>query len=97
MQRRRLAVPVSQHPIDSVNLKDPKLGIYEQIVALVKQHGVMSGRVRLELANPDGRLPAGLRCKAELGLDLPAAGGASAEARRAPIISAEPSVVRTAR
>jgi hypothetical protein len=45
-----MAVPVSQHPIDSVNLKDPKLGVYEQIIALVKQHGVTSGRVRLDLA-----------------------------------------------
>ena len=53
VQRLRLAVPVSQHPIDSVNLKDPKLGIYEQIIALVKQHGVMSGRVRLELAGAE--------------------------------------------
>jgi len=54
-------------------------------------------RVRLELANPDGRLPAGLRCKAEFGLDLPATGGASADLRRAPVISTEPNVVRTAR
>lgn len=30
-------------------------------------------RVRLELANPGGALPAGLRCKVDLGLKLPAA------------------------
>ncbi|HEX6465230.1 MAG TPA: hypothetical protein VFZ98_12285 [Vicinamibacterales bacterium] len=53
VQRLRLAVPVSQHPIDSVNLKDPKLGIYEQIIALVKEHGIVSGRVRLELAGAE--------------------------------------------
>jgi len=58
VQRVRLAVPVSQHPIDSVNLKDPKLGIYEQIIALVNQHGIVSGRVRLELAG--GERQAGL-------------------------------------
>lgn len=54
----RIDVPVSDHQVDSVNLKDPKLGIYEQIVGLVKQHGVTSGRVRLELAG--GERQAGL-------------------------------------
>jgi multidrug efflux pump subunit AcrA (membrane-fusion protein) len=28
-------------------------------------------RVRLELSNPGGALPAGLRCKVDLGLNLP--------------------------
>ena len=51
--RLRIDVPVSDHQVDSVNLKDPKLGIYEQIVALVKQQGVTSGRVRLELAGAE--------------------------------------------
>jgi thiamine phosphate synthase YjbQ (UPF0047 family) len=54
----RIGVPVSDHPVDSVNLKDPRLGIYEQIVELVKVHGVTSGRVRLELAG--GERQAGL-------------------------------------
>jgi thiamine phosphate synthase YjbQ (UPF0047 family) len=56
--RVRIDVPVSDHQVDSVNLKDPKLGIYEQITGLVKQHGVTSGRVRLELAG--GERQAGL-------------------------------------
>jgi thiamine phosphate synthase YjbQ (UPF0047 family) len=56
--RLRIDVPVSDHQVDSVNLKDPKLGIYDQIVGLVKQHGVASGRVRLELAG--GERQAGL-------------------------------------
>jgi hypothetical protein len=51
--RVKIGVPVSDHPIDSVNLKDPRLGISEQIVELVKQHGVTSGRVRLELAGAE--------------------------------------------
>ena len=46
----RLTVPVSGHPVDSVNLKDPSLGIYEQCAALVAQHGVQKGRIRLTLA-----------------------------------------------
>src|SRR5919107_1323839 len=51
--RLRIDVPVSDHQVDSVNLKDPKLGIYEQIVAMVRQQGVSSGRVRLELAGAE--------------------------------------------
>src|SRR3954465_11784544 len=49
----RIGVPVSDHPVDSVNLKDPKLGIYEQIVDLVRREGVSSGRVRLERAGAE--------------------------------------------
>ncbi len=53
VSRLRIEVPVSDHPVDSVNLKDPKLGIYDQIIALVKGQGVTSGRVRLELAGAE--------------------------------------------
>src|SRR4029450_11050335 len=53
VSRLRIDVPVSDHPVDSVNLKDPKLGIYDQIVALVKAQGGTSGRVRLELAGSE--------------------------------------------
>ena len=35
-------------------------------------------RVRLELPNPNGALPAGLRCKVDLGLKLPEAPARSA-------------------
>jgi thiamine phosphate synthase YjbQ (UPF0047 family) len=46
----RLTVRVSGHAVDSVNLKDPQLGIYEQVAALVAAHGVTKGRIRLTLA-----------------------------------------------
>jgi thiamine phosphate synthase YjbQ (UPF0047 family) len=46
----RLVVPVSGHSVESINLKDPHLGIYEQCAALVKAHGVAKGRIRLSLA-----------------------------------------------
>jgi hypothetical protein len=46
----RLAVPVSGHAVDSVNLKDPHLGVYEQCEALVARYGVTKGRIRLTLA-----------------------------------------------
>ena len=48
--RTSLAVPVSPHPIDAINLKDPRFGLYDQVADLLKQHGIEKGRVRLELA-----------------------------------------------
>ncbi len=47
--RLRIEVPVSGHTVDSVNLKDARLGIYEQLNDLVGRHGVRKGRVRLAL------------------------------------------------
>jgi thiamine phosphate synthase YjbQ (UPF0047 family) len=47
--RLRLQVPVSGHPLDSINLKDPKLGIYDQLGELVARHGVVKGRLQLDL------------------------------------------------
>jgi hypothetical protein len=48
--RTRLLVPVSAHPMDAVNLKEQRLGLYPQIVEFVARHDVPKGRVRLELA-----------------------------------------------
>jgi thiamine phosphate synthase YjbQ (UPF0047 family) len=45
----RIEVPMSEHPIDSINLKDPRLGIYEQLSEFVKQAGVPKGRLRVSL------------------------------------------------
>lgn len=50
--RGTLTVPVSGHPVDAVNLKDPRLGLYGQIGDFIDRHGVTKGRVRLQLA-PD--------------------------------------------
>jgi hypothetical protein len=54
----RVVVPISRHSVDSVNLKDPHLGVYEQCAALVARHGVTKGRIRLALAS--GEKHAGL-------------------------------------
>jgi len=48
--RTTLMVPVSAHPVEAVNLKEPKLGFYEQLVEFIDRHDVAKGRVRLELA-----------------------------------------------
>jgi hypothetical protein len=47
-----LHVPVSRtHPVDAVNLKDSRLGLYAQLDALIEKHGVEKGRVRLSLGS----------------------------------------------
>jgi thiamine phosphate synthase YjbQ (UPF0047 family) len=58
VERTRLQVPVSAHPIDSINLKHPHLGLYERFDELIARHGVTKGRLRIELAH--GERQAGL-------------------------------------
>jgi thiamine phosphate synthase YjbQ (UPF0047 family) len=45
----RLHVPLSGHAIDSVNLKDPGLGIYAQLTDFVARAGVAKGRLHIAL------------------------------------------------
>jgi thiamine phosphate synthase YjbQ (UPF0047 family) len=45
----RLDVPVSSHPIDSVNLKDPRLGLHAQLSEFIASTGVSRGRLRIDL------------------------------------------------
>jgi thiamine phosphate synthase YjbQ (UPF0047 family) len=47
--RVRLSVPVSTHPLDSVSLKDPRLGLYPMLQELIDRHGITKGRIRLAL------------------------------------------------
>lgn len=49
-KRAELSVPVSDHPIDSVSLKDERLGLFEEIGELVRQHEIVNGRVDITLA-----------------------------------------------
>jgi hypothetical protein len=49
--RTTLHVPVSPHPINAVNLKDPALGLYAQLAEFIGNHEVAKGRVKLELAS----------------------------------------------
>jgi thiamine phosphate synthase YjbQ (UPF0047 family) len=46
----RLVVPVSGHAVESVNLKNPRFGLYGQCTELVARHGVTKGRIRIALA-----------------------------------------------
>jgi hypothetical protein len=47
--RERLHVPVSSHQLDSVSLKDPRIGLYPRLQELIGRHGVTKGRIRLAL------------------------------------------------
>jgi len=44
-----LQVPVSGHPIDSVSLRDPRLGIFKQLHEMLAEHNVTTGRVLIDL------------------------------------------------
>ena len=46
----RLEIPVSAHPIDSINLRDPRIGLFEQLRELVQRHGIAKGRIDIALA-----------------------------------------------
>ncbi len=45
----RIEVPVSSHAVDSINLKDPEIGVYAQLLDFVRRSGVERGRLRLSL------------------------------------------------
>lgn len=47
---REFHVPVSLHPIDSVNLNDRRLGLYEEIDSWLRREEVERGRVDISLA-----------------------------------------------
>jgi thiamine phosphate synthase YjbQ (UPF0047 family) len=48
--RMPVRIPVSKHPIDSVNLADPQLGLLEQVNELLARSGLERGRIDLALA-----------------------------------------------
>ncbi len=45
-----VVIPVSKHPIDSVNLADPRLGMLDEINELLAKTGLERGRVDLAIA-----------------------------------------------
>lgn len=55
VHRERLAIPVTTgRVIDSLNLKDPRFGLFEQLERRLSQLGVDKGRIEIRLA-PDER------------------------------------------
>jgi thiamine phosphate synthase YjbQ (UPF0047 family) len=51
--RESFTVPVSHHPVDSVNLADPKLGFIDRINALLDGAGLEKGRVDISLGSAE--------------------------------------------
>lgn len=49
VHRGQIAVPVSRHPIDSVNLRDPRNGFMDQLDAWLERGGIDKGRVDISL------------------------------------------------
>jgi thiamine phosphate synthase YjbQ (UPF0047 family) len=49
----RLKVPLSGHPIDSVSLKAPALGLYEELAGFVARADVGKGRLHIALARSE--------------------------------------------
>jgi thiamine phosphate synthase YjbQ (UPF0047 family) len=47
IERTSVTIPVSRHPVDSVNLADPRLGLLDQVNDLIARHGLSRGRVDL--------------------------------------------------
>ena len=58
VERRRLCVPSSPHPIDAQNLRDPDVGFIGVLQQMVEEHGVSFGRFDVSL--PDEERDAGL-------------------------------------
>ena len=50
----RIVVPVSGHSIESVNLKDPRLGVYEQCAELLARTASRRGAFGCRLAPESG-------------------------------------------
>jgi thiamine phosphate synthase YjbQ (UPF0047 family) len=49
VERARLVVPVSRHPIDAVNLSEPRFGLMEAVNELLARSGIEKGRVDISL------------------------------------------------
>lgn len=50
---KRILVPVSNHAIDSVSLKDRHLGVFGELSDLVRRHDVHQGRIQVSLSQDE--------------------------------------------
>lgn len=51
--RLSVAAPSSHRRIDAFNLRDPRLGLFDEIEALARQQGIAKGRVEVRLVDDD--------------------------------------------
>lgn len=47
--RHKEAIPVSEHPVDAVSLRDPNLGYLEKLNEKLKQYGIENGMVEISI------------------------------------------------
>ena len=53
VHRFRAEVPISHHAIDSVNLKDPRYGLYDELRRVLEKYEVRKGRIDVSLAHAE--------------------------------------------
>ncbi len=53
VRRECFAVHVSKHPIDSINLKDSRLGLIDQLNAWVRDYDIQKGRIDIALGTSE--------------------------------------------
>ena len=51
VHRATIPVPVSRHPVDSINLADPRVGFLDEVNELLRRYGIEKGRVDIALAH----------------------------------------------
>jgi len=49
----RIVIPMSHHAVDSINLKDPRYGFFDQIDALLNRYDIQKGRVDISLGRKE--------------------------------------------
>lgn len=50
VEKLHITVPVSGHAVDSINIRDPRLGLFEELDRRLAHHGIQRGRIDLSLA-----------------------------------------------
>jgi thiamine phosphate synthase YjbQ (UPF0047 family) len=50
VEKLQITVPVSKHAVDSINIRDPRLGLFEELGQRLSHHGIERGRIDLSLA-----------------------------------------------
>ena len=53
VHKTRIAIPVSSHPIDSINLKDNRCGFFEEIEYLLEKFDIQKGQVNVSLSTDE--------------------------------------------
>ncbi len=53
VEQSEIVIPMADHPMDSVNLRDPRYGVFEHLSELLRKHGIRKGRIDLALATSE--------------------------------------------